>query len=226
MNIFYDDLFHKENSEDIEFIESHGYTVTYPQQPQKMTTEEIYSNLYAYLDNYQNAGFKFIDFPDQLLKMSNNDNIFYCFGKSNYGYFVVNESQEVYIIINKYYSDGARKEDYFSQDKGCAKLDKYKDIADDGLFIIYVNSCLLDFLNSYGFFMASVYELKAHFKSAFSSLSDISVVIAKKLKENIASIDNLAVNDFAYWASMVDDIESVNIMLNFKFAAYKLTNRM
>ncbi|STZ56231.1 Uncharacterised protein [Moraxella lacunata] len=225
MNIFYDDLFCKENTEDIVFLQEKGYAIRHNNKIKRMSLNEIYANLFSYLDDYKNAGFKFINFPDELISISNDYHKFQCFGKSNSGYFVINEKEEVYLIVCKYYSSGMSIEDYFDKNNHIL-LNKYINLAENGIFIIYVNKNLLDFLNSYSYFLSAIYEVKGNFKSYNESLSNISELIANDLQKKLFNIDNHIILEHSYWSGVIYEIRSVNIMLNFQLAPYQLTGRI
>lgn len=188
MNIFYDDLFCKENTEDIDFLKEKGYVIQQNNSIKRMSLNEIYANLFSYLDDYKNAGFKFINFPDELISISNNNHQFQCFGKSNSGYFVIDSDENIYFINNKCYSNNLVYEHCFpnidSSQYDEKTINKYSSEFNSGLVISFVNKNLLDFLNSYSYFLSAIYEIKGNFKSYNQSLSDISKLTAKNLQKN------------------------------------------
>lgn len=230
MNVFYDDLFCKENTEDIVFLKEKGYVIQQNNQIKRMSLNEIYANLFSYLDDYKNAGFKFINFPDELVSISNDHHKFQCFGKSNSGYFVIDIDENIYFIKNKYYSDNLVYEycfpDINSSQYDEKTINKYSSEFNSGLVIKFVNKNLLDFLNSYSYFLSAIYEIKGNFKSYNQSLSDISKSTAKNLRKKLSKIDTQAVLEYSYWYGMIYSIKSVNVSFNFQLAPYKLTGRI
>lgn len=230
MNVFYDDLFCKENLEDIAFLQEKGYVIQQNNPIKRMSLDEIYANLFSYLDDYKNAGFKFINFPDELISISNDNHKFQCFGKSNIGYFVIDIDENIYFIQNKYYSDYLVYEYYFpaidSSQYDEKTINKYSSEFNSGLIIKFVNKNLLDFLNSYSYFLSAIYEIKGNFKSYNQSLSDISKLTAKNLQKNLSKIDTQAILEYSYWSGMIYAIESVNVSFSFQLAPYQLTGRI
>lgn len=229
MNIFYDDLFCKERIDDIEFFEQCGFAIQKEFTIKEMSVDETFNNLYMLLDDYKHASFKFINFPDELTEFSKNGHKFYCFGYG-YGYFLLNEQGNVYVLMDKYSSQDLTDEFCFLNNDD-ANLDKnlinnYQDFLKDKIHIQYANKNLLDFVNSYCYFLSAIYILKGNFKAYNQSLKSIAEKEAGFLEERLYNIDKNIINDYVYWGNMINIIRGVNIPLSSYFSPYKLTGRM
>lgn len=229
MNIFYDDLFCQESTDDIAFLQGKGFVIEPTSEPKIMTMDEIYANVYAYLDDYKNAGFKFITFPDELLRFRHTTQSFLCFGRDRGGYFVLNQDEQIYYIVGRYNSIDTTKDDWFSPENDIpefAVLNKHQQWAENGVFIRYVNKNLLDFLHCYHFFLASLYHIKAHLTSILNPLGDIINTQADVLKQHLANIDPLAINDWAFWGDKILEMQEGEMQLLPMFAPYMTSGRM
>ena len=82
-------------------LENLGYKIVGQSTVKKLTLDEIKKNIFSYLDNYEQMGFAFINFPDQLIQIINSEKkIFSIFGKCLFGYFVQNEREEIVLILS------------------------------------------------------------------------------------------------------------------------------
>lgn len=230
MNVFYDDLFCKENLEDIAFLQEKGYVIQQNNPIKRMSLDEIYANLFSYLDDYKNAGFKFINFPDELISISNDNHKFQCFGKSNSGYFVIDIDENIYFINNKYNSNDLVYEYYFpnidSSQYDEKTINKYSSELNSGLIIQFVNDNLIDFVHSYNLFLSSIYKIKACFNRDEKPPFKAARLISNDLKNKLCKIDKNIVNEYVYWSGNIYEIKNISIPLNFQLAPYILTGRI
>lgn len=206
MNIFYDDLYAKCLKEDIEYFKKCGIIIYEKDKIEKLDISNFENNLYKYLENYKNMGFKFIELPEQMVKMVLDNEIFYCFGKSSTGYFVLNEKQEIYLLLNKYCS----KDDlslWFYSEKMSKDLSVncYKYLLPKGLGFLFVNKSLEDFIESYSYLMMRIFSLKTKIiKDDFTS--DILDLEAGILEKEIMELSPVAMEEGTYWNQMVFQI--------------------
>lgn len=230
VNVFYDDLTCKECVADIAFFKQSGFTIVKEINTREMSVNEAYHNLYYYLDDYRHAGFKFINFPDELIQFRKNHQSFACFGRESGGYFVLNDIGQVYMLCDQYSSSHLSDEFCFVGDDDVDVdknlINQYQSFLQDGIHLKYVNQNLLDFVNSYSFLLSAVYVLKGNFKAYDQSLVTVAEREADILQERLYAIDKNIINDFSYWGAMIENIREVNIPLNSHLLPYKLTGRM
>ena len=148
--------------EDREALHQAGITAElHPAKPQLMSLDEVQQNKFALLNDYPQMGFYFIRFPDELIPMQQQGQHFQCFGKCCYGYFVLNAKGNVYLLSTN---------------------DDYTDAS-----VVWVNHSLDEFIKSYSWLLAGVFQLKGSDTSTqeklFVALDKVTEQITKAIRE-------------------------------------------
>ena len=130
-------------------------------QPQLMSLDEVLQNKFALLNDYPQMGFYFIHFPDELIPMQLEGEHFQCFGKCYYGYFVLNAKENVCLLsTNNDYTDAP---------------------------VVWVNHSLDEFIKSYSWLLAGVFQLKGSDTSTqeklFATLDKVVQQVTKAIRE-------------------------------------------
>lgn len=206
MNIFYDDLYEKNLEEDIEYFKKCGIIIYENEKIVKPDISGFENNLYKYLEDYKNMGFKFIELSEQKVKMVLDSEVFYCFGKCSSGYFVLNKKQEVYLLLNEYCSQDDLSSWFYSEKMSKdLSVSYYKYLLPRRLGFLFVNKSLQDFIKSYSYLMMRIFSLKAKIiKEDFTS--DILEQEAGILEKEIMKLSPVAVEEGTYWNQMVFQI--------------------
>ncbi|MBN6078300.1 hypothetical protein HYE59_12420 [Aggregatibacter actinomycetemcomitans] len=209
MNLFYDDLSKSSLEEDIVYFKSKGVTFKEGIEIKGGDVNNMSSNLFAYLEDYKNMGFKFIDIPEQLIEIKWNDECFFCFGKCRLGYFILNSQNQVYMMVNKYNSgsvDRWLEED--DNDRDYEIINKYIFLVKD-VPILFVNSSLEDFLKSYSYFMMGVFSLK----SQFDKLNFVVKNEVNNFERKLLDLSPISIKLGTFWSEMAYAMEHLNISL-------------
>lgn len=232
MNVFYDDLWQKERTEDRAYFERCGYKLTQCHDTKKMSTDEIYHNTFMFLDDYKNAGFKFINFPDEAMTWTGERHVFGCFGRSGWGYFLVDKDRQIYHVSGAYdsqhiHSDGFEMLDYF-QAGSPDFITKYQDELGHGLHITYVNDDLLEFCQCYARLLSVIYAKKSHLVAMNRPLDmsdDENHCLSSDLLEFIKHKNPKAVHEEGFWFGLIDDMDEWGIRLAPVFEPYMVSGR-
>ena len=132
-------------------------------QPQLMSLDEVLQNKFALLNDYPQMGFYFIHFPDELIPMQLEGEHFQCFGKCYYGYFVLNAKENVCLLsTNNDYTDAP---------------------------VVWVNHSLDEFIKSYSWLLAGVFQLKGSDTSTQEKLFAVLDKVAKQITEAIRELN-------------------------------------
>ena len=168
--------------EDIETLHQVGITAELkPVQPQQMSLIEMLKNKFALLNDYPQMNFYFIRFPDELVPMQRQGQHFQCFGKSYYGYLVLNEEGSVFLLPTN---------------------DDYTDEP-----VVLVNDSLQEFIRCYSLLLSSVFQLKGADISTHEKLFTAFDKAAKQVAEDFYKLDPKLLEDGNFWNQFLYLIE-------------------
>ena len=168
--------------EDREALHQAGITAElHPAQPQLMSLDEVLQNKFALLNDYPQMGFYFIRFPDELIPMQLEGEHFQCFGKCYYGYFVLNAKENVCLLsTNNDYTDAP---------------------------VVWVNHSLDEFIKSYSWLLAGVFQLKGSDTSTQEKLFAVLDKVAKQITEAIRELNPKLLEEGSLWEQFIYMIE-------------------
>lgn len=168
--------------EDREALHQAGITAElYPAQPQLMSLDEVQQNKFALLNDYPQMGFYFIRFPDELIPMQQQGQHFQCFGKCCYGYFALNAKGNVYLLsTNNDYTDAS---------------------------VVWVNHSLDEFIKSYSWLLAGVFQLKGSDTSTQEKLFAVLDKVAQQVTEAIRELHPELLEEGSLWEQFIYMIE-------------------
>ena len=168
--------------EDIETLHQVGITAELkPVQPQQMSLIEMLKNKFALLNDYPQMNFYFIRFPDELVPMQRQGQHFQCFGKSYYGYLVLNEEGSVFLLPTN---------------------DDYTDEP-----VVLVSDSLQEFSGCYSLLLSSVFQLKGADISTHEKLFTAFDKAAKQVAEDFYKLDPKLLEDGNFWNQFLYLIE-------------------
>ncbi|OSI14102.1 hypothetical protein [Neisseria dumasiana] len=186
-------------------LKNKGFDV-FPKQPiKKMTLKEINNNLFPFLESNERVGFFFIKYPDELIRIENNKEIFDCFGKCKLGYFGIDAHKKIYLLV-------VGENDIFNQ-----------------YSLVFVNSSLENFIKIYSLFIACIfllrsewdYELENYSTKLGSNVDEVILNIIHKM----LSVENEINNENNFWHHIISSIENLDIKLNLPLVNYCLDGR-
>lgn len=168
--------------DDIETLHQAGIMAELqPANPQLMSLDEVQQNKFALLNDYPQVGFYFIRFPDELVPMQQQELNFQCFGKCCYGYFVLNAKGNVYLLsTNNDYTDAS---------------------------VVWVNHSLDEFIKSYSWLLAGVFQLKGSDTSTQEKLFAVLDKVAKQVTESIRELNPKLLEEGSLWSQFIYMIE-------------------
>ncbi|WP_227429400.1 hypothetical protein [Psychrobacter sp. I-STPA6b] len=192
----------------IDVLLAKGYRIVDTQPAQKMTMENILNNIFSYLDDYPKMGFSFINYPDEIIVISNNANeLFKVFGYCIFGFFVIDSNEHILLLPNEGLD--------FNNDK------------------VYVNRSLAVFLQCYSLFLSKIFLLKSKIFDKDTdevALVELANNTANKLMQEIAcldkELDKKALKDDGFWCLMIYMIQELEIKLNLPISEYITSNRL
>ena len=150
-------------------------------QPQLMSLDEVLQNKFALLNDYPQMGFYFIHFPDELIPMQLEGEHFQCFGKCYYGYFVLNAKENVCLLsTNNDYTDAP---------------------------VAWVNHSLDEFIKSYSWLLAGVFQLKGSDTSTQEKLFAVLDKVAQQVTESIRELHPKLLEEGSFWSQFIYMIE-------------------
>ena len=150
-------------------------------QPQLMSLDEVLQNKFALLNDYPQMGFYFIHFPDELIPMQLEGEHFQCFGKCYYGYFVLNAKENVCLLsTNNDYTDAP---------------------------VVWVNHSLDEFIKSYSWLLAGVFQLKGSDTSTQEKLFAVLDKVGKQITEAIRALNPKLLEEGSLWEQFIYMIE-------------------
>ena len=168
--------------EDIETLHQVGITAELkPVQPQQMSLIEMLKNKFALLNDYPQMNFYFIRFPDELVPMQRQGQHFQCFGKSYYGYLVLNEEGSVFLLPTN---------------------DDYTDEP-----VVLVNDSLQEFIGCYSLLLSGIFQLKGADISTHEKLFTAFDKAAKQVAEDFYKLDPKLLEDGNCWNQFLYLIE-------------------
>ena len=168
--------------EDIETLHQVGITAELkPVQPQQMSLIEMLKNKFALLNDYPQMNFYFIRFPDELVPMQRQGQHFQCFGKSYYGYLVLNEEGSVFLLPTN------------------------DDYTDDS--VVLANDSLQEFIRCYSLLLSGVFQLKGADISTQEKLFTAFDKAAKQVAEDFYKLDPKLLEDGNFWNQFLYLIE-------------------
>ncbi len=168
--------------EDIETLHQVGITAELkPVQPQQMSLIEMLKNKFALLNDYPQMNFYFIRFPDELVPMQRQGQHFQCFGKSYYGYLVLNEEGSVFLLPTN------------------------DDYTDDS--VVLANDSLQEFIRCYSLLLSGVFQLKGADISTQEKLFTAFDKGAKQVAEDFYKLDPKLLEDGNFWNQFLYLIE-------------------
>ncbi len=168
--------------EDIETLHQVGITAELkPVQPQQMSLIEMLKNKFALLNDYPQMNFYFIRFPDELVPMQRQGQHFLCFGKSYYGYLVLNEEGSVFLLPTN---------------------DDYTDEP-----VVLVNDSLQEFIGCYSLLLSGIFQLKGADISTHEKLFTAFDKAAKQVAEDFYKLDPKLLEDGNFWNQFLYLIE-------------------
>jgi hypothetical protein len=168
--------------EDIETLHQVGITAELkPVQPQQMSLIEMLKNKFALLNDYPQMNFYFIRFPDELVPMQRQGQHFQCFGKSYYGYLVLNEEGSVFLLPTN---------------------DDYTDEP-----VVLVNDSLQEFIGCYSLLLSGIFQLKGADISTHEKLFTAFDKAAKQVAEDFYKLDPKLLEDGNFWNQFLYLIE-------------------
>ena len=168
--------------EDIETLHQAGITAELkPVQPQQMNLIEILKNKFALLNDYPQMNFYFIRFPDELVPMQRQGQHFQCFGKSYYGYLVLNEEGSVFLLPTN---------------------DDYTDEP-----VVLVSDSLQEFIGCYSLLLSGIFQLKGADISTHEKLFTAFDKAAKQVAEDFYKLDPKLLEDGNFWNQFLYLIE-------------------
>ena len=168
--------------EDIETLHQVGITAELkPVQPQQMSLIEMLKNKFALLNDYPQMNFYFIRFPDELGPMQRQGQHFQCFGKSYYGYLVLNEEGSVFLLPTN---------------------DDYTDEP-----VVLVNDSLQEFIGCYSLLLSGIFQLKGADISTHEKLFTAFDKAAKQVAEDFYKLDPKLLEDGNFWNQFLYLIE-------------------
>ena len=168
--------------EDIETLHQVGITAELkPVQPQQMSLIEMLKNKFALLNDYPQMNFYFIRFPDELVPMQRQGQRFQCFGKSYYGYLVLNEEGSVFLLPTN---------------------DDYTDEP-----VVLVNDSLQEFIGCYSLLLSGIFQLKGADISTHEKLFTAFDKAAKQVAEDFYKLDPKLLEDGNFWNQFLYLIE-------------------
>ena len=152
----------------------------------KPSLEELRHNLFSYLEDYQKMGFSFINLPNKLINISNEQDRYLLFGECFLGYFVIDKDEKVLLISN---------------DEG------YEVFQDK---IVFVNSSLELFVSSYSLFLSKLFILK----SKFYKIKDLEIeAISREFMGDVLALEKDFSNQPTFWEHIAYLIEDDGIVL-------------
>ena len=150
-------------------------------QPQLMSLDEVLQNKFALLNDYPQMGFYFIRFPDELIPMQLEGEHFQCFGKCYYGYFVLNAKENVCLLsTNNDYTDAP---------------------------VVWVNHSLDEFIKSYSWLLAGVFQLKGSDTSTQEKLFAVLDKVAEQITKAIHELNPELLEEGSLWEQFIYMIE-------------------
>jgi len=168
--------------EDIETLHQVGITAELkPVQPQQMSLIEMLKNKFALLNDYPQMNFYFIRFPDELVPMQRQGQHFQCFGKSYYGYLVLNEEGSVFLLPTN---------------------DDYTDEP-----VVLVSDSLQEFIGCYSLLLSGIFQLKGADISTHEKLFTAFDKAAKQVAEDFYKLDPKLLEDGNFWNQFLYLIE-------------------
>ena len=168
--------------DDIEALHQAGITAElHSPQPHLMSLDEVLQNKFALLNDYPQMGFYFIRFPDELIPMQQQGQHFQCFGKCCYGYFALNAKGNVYLLSTN---------------------DDYTDAS-----VVWVNHSLDEFIKSYSWLLAGVFQLKGSDTSTQEKLFAVLDKVAKQITEAIRELHPELLEEGSLWEQFIYMIE-------------------
>ena len=168
--------------DDIEALHQAGITAElHPPQPQLMSLDEVLQNKFALLNDYPQMGFYFIRFPDELVSMQLQGKHFQCFGKCCYGYFVLNTKGNVCLL---------------STNNDCTDAP-----------VVWVNHSLDEFIKSYSWLLAGVFQLKGSDTSTQEKLFAVLDKVAQQVSEAIRELHPKLLEEGSLWSQFIYMIE-------------------
>lgn len=150
-------------------------------QPQLMSLDEVLQNKFALLNDYPQMGFNFIRFPDELVPMQQQGQHFQCFGKCCYGYFALNAKGNVYLLSTN---------------------DDYTDAS-----VVWVNHSLDEFIKSYSWLLAGVFQLKGSDTSTQEKLFAVLDKVAEQVTKSIRELHPKLLEEGSLWEQFIYMIE-------------------
>ena len=196
---------------DLQFFNKHQITVAPPTPKQKL--EDLYDiahNPFLYLESRQRfLGIIFVKFPDEVRQLTYQDNHYLCFGKEDYNrsYFTIGEMDN---LIYQIYE------------------------ADDKLIILPINQNIKNFVCSYYYFFATIYELIAIDQLNVHDSDDCELYEQKadEFRQKIVAFDGYAFLDneyCTYWQmlyEMLIDADLAFYLPSVSLMDYMNTGRM
>lgn len=186
-------------------LKSKGFNILPNQSVKKMTLKEINNNLFSFLESNERTGFFFIKYPDELIRIEFNKEIFYCFGKCKLGYFNINSHKKIYILITK-------ENDIFNQHS-----------------LVFVNSSLGNFIKIYSLYIACIfllrYECNYESKDSTMKLGNNTDKIILDIVHKMLSVENEINDENNFWYNIISSIENLDIKLNLSLVDYLLDGR-
>ena len=150
-------------------------------QPQLMSLDEVQQNKFALLNDYPQMGFYFIRFPDELIPMQQQGQHFQCFGKCCYGYFALSDKGKVYLLsTNNDYTDAS---------------------------VVWVNHSLDEFIKSYSWLLAGVFQLKGSDTSTQEKLFVVLDKVAEQITKAIRELHPELLEEGSLWEQFIYMIE-------------------
>lgn len=166
--------------------------------PKKMSMQEVSQNIYAYLENYSNWGFNFIQFPDEIIILkrkdaTQNQEFFQAFGECLHGVFIQDKSGKIWLINHD-------NEEFSSE-------------------LVFVNSSLQQFIQSYQLLLSKIFILKS---AVFDPdlLAKTAQQQALDLQNLIFNLDPNALQSGNFWQIYVYFIDDLVIKLSLPISAY------
>ena len=168
--------------DDIETLHQAGITAElHSPQPQLMSLDEVLQNKFALLNDYPQMGFYFIRFPDEFVPMQQQGQHFQCFGKCCYGYFALNAKGNVYLLsTNNDYTDAS---------------------------VVWVNHSPDEFIKSYSWLLAGVFQLKGSDTSTKEKLFAVLDKVAEQITKAIRELHPELLEEGSLWSQFIYMIE-------------------
>ena len=145
------------------------------------TINEIQDDKLRYLDDFEQQGFRFAKFPDQVLDVEKETQRFTCFGESRFGPLLIDSTGAVFVLLMS--TDG------FEEDPNRP--------------LRLVNSSFEKFVTSYCTFMSMLFELRAScLPPQNNDVLDAAVAFDDALTSRLSAIDEAVRDPDTLWSVM------------------------